>query len=84
MYFKTSKVFKFFGRFRIGARMHIRPWARSWLNRALRVLGSKMAGSESPVVGCYQFTMGVVSEGNVLLLTKAYQNIFEYKSSLND
>ena len=31
MYFKSSKMFKFLGQFRMGARMHIRPWALSWL-----------------------------------------------------
>ena len=33
--FNSTKIFKFLGRFRIGARMHIKPWAHSWLNLAL-------------------------------------------------
>ena len=35
MYFNSSIIFQFLGRFKIGAQMHIRPWAHSWLNRAL-------------------------------------------------
>ena len=35
IYFNSWKIFKFLGRFIIGARMHIRPWAHWWLDRAL-------------------------------------------------
>ena len=35
MYFNSWKLFKFLGRFRIGTRMHIRPWAHSWFYKAL-------------------------------------------------
>ena len=35
MYFNSSKIFTVLGRFRIGARIHIRPWVHSWLNRAV-------------------------------------------------
>ena len=37
MYFNSSKIFKIFWWFRIGSWMHIRPWAHSFLNRALSI-----------------------------------------------
>ena len=40
MYFNSSEIFKFSGWFRIGARMYIRPWARFWLNWALRTVSN--------------------------------------------
>ena len=39
MYFNSSKIFKFWGWFRIGVRMHIRAWAHTWLSRALHISG---------------------------------------------
>ena len=37
MYLNSSKIFKFYGQFRRKARMNIRSWAHSWLNRALEL-----------------------------------------------